>query len=809
MSQKTQAQNREILTGTRAIMVGFCETQGENFLTESCESLFTQSERAKADNEGRQLYEARQSLESGGSSIRRLLDERLKKQFKACFPSRSRSDAPAQAAQAIEDLGLVDEAQMEITVAVNSMAHRVESEHADQLYALAQRMALLNSGIKIEDDLTPYSPHTFYNAYLKFVDNDTHEQAVKLVLLKVFERFFLHKLGSLYEELNQYLVSANVLPNLKHKTSNLVQPRRRKSDENSPAPQRRQDDIYKAIESILHTENVPIDPRSPVMPVEQVISEIFAQQQQQRAAVGGDWLSQPAAPVFPATNTLALQQVLQVISTLFGMVNTETTVASPVKNLLSHLQTPYAQIALQDPDFLQDPQHVARQLFSSMLGASERWTDDETDSSNELVQRINTVVERIMSESQGDVKQDMALFGELLQEFTGYVENFERKVKLTEQRSVQAAQGREKLRENQLKVEETIAEKIGDETLPLPISELITEVWSSFMTYTLLRHGEGTEQWKEAARTIDTVLWYIEPKTNAAETKLADDIRHSLHETLENGMQNVGLDAGEIKSKLTALDLCQKLATENAAEHGGSPSAEQSSHASSSGADASSSAKRNKAASAANSKKAAAKPSKSAANSNAASKNTAGKKASGKNTAGKTKSRIAMQQESAKQQESATQKTKPGKAKDGASPDMLGKLAKSLDKKAAVDSAHTKTRKTSVIKPVRKASETEIEKVLSMKFGTWLYWNKPGEKPQEVKLTWYNSRTQNCMLSNSKGKEIAVVTANVIALGMQDGWIEVLQREKKKPLFERVLETFSSQAQSESAQPKAASYTKH
>ncbi|NNL10309.1 MAG: DUF1631 family protein, partial [Pseudomonadales bacterium] len=200
MSQKTQAQNREILTGTRAIMVGFCETQGENFLTESCESLFTQSERAKADNEGRQLYEARQSLESGGSSIRRLLDERLKKQFKACFPSRSRSDAPAQAAQAIEDLGLVDEAQMEITVAVNSMAHRVESEHADQLYALAQRMALLNSGIKIEDALTPYSPHTFCNAYLKFVDNDTHEQAVKLVLLKVFERFFLHKLGSLYEE---------------------------------------------------------------------------------------------------------------------------------------------------------------------------------------------------------------------------------------------------------------------------------------------------------------------------------------------------------------------------------------------------------------------------------------------------------------------------------------------------------------------------------------------------------------------------------------------------------------------------------
>ncbi|MGB5325960.1 MAG: DUF1631 family protein, partial [Pseudomonadales bacterium] len=459
-------------------------------------------------------------------------------------------------------------------------------------------------------------------------------------------------------------------------------------------------------------------------------------------------------------------------------VNTETQIAPPVKNLLSHLQTPYAQIALQDPDFLQDPQHVARQLFSSMLGASEKWTDTETDSSNELVQRINAVVDRIMNESQGDVKQDLALFGELLQEFTGYVESFERKIKLTEQRSVQAAQGREKLRENQLKVEDIITQKLGGESLPAPVTELLTEVWSSFMTYTLLRHGEDTEEWKQAVRAIDTVLWYIEPKTNAAETKLAEDIRTSLHEKLENGMQNVGLDAGEIKSKLAALDLCQKLATENAAEHGSKVQAPDSARSRAAPTATNPQAKPTKG-------KAAGEKKKAAANA-------------------KPKNRIELQKAAVREASQA------GENLPYASPDLLGTLANSLERQDLSAKNEPGKAQPSVIKPVRKAPQEEIDKVLAMKFGTWLHWNKPGEKPQDVKLTWYNTRTQNCMLSNHKGKEVAVVTANVIALGMLDGWIEVVEREKKKPLFERVLDTFSAQAQERSKPASAANYgSKH
>jgi hypothetical protein len=45
------------------------------------------------------------------------------------------------------------------------------------------------------------------------------------------------------------------------------------------------------------------------------------------------------------------------------------------------------------------------------------------------------------------------------------------------------------------------------------------------------------------------------------------------------------------------------------------------------------------------------------------------------------------------------------------------------------------------------------------------------------------------MLSNSMGQQVAIVSANEIALGINKGWISVSNTQLKKPFFERMLET--------------------
>ena len=86
-----------------------------------------------------------------------------------------------------------------------------------------------------------------------------------------------------------------------------------------------------------------------------------------------------------------------------------------------------------------------------------------------------------------------------------------------------------------------------------------------------------------------------------------------------------------------------------------------------------------------------------------------------------------------------------------------------------------------------------IADVLSLDFGTWLDWQKANEPSRRLKLTWYNKKTQNCMLSNAMGQQVMMIAADEIALGINQGWITVSNTELKKPFFERMLETMVEQ----------------
>lgn len=773
MNKRTQTKNREIQTGCRAIFVGFCETQSAAYVAAASEYLFEQAESAKADQEQREFFEARQFIESNTGKLQKYFENNVKINFKESFSGKTKTldkDGADFLVDNEKELSLVDDAEMEITVAINSMSHRVESECADELFGLAQRMAMLNQGIKLNEETSPYSPKFFCQTFCQFIAAEKLEQPIKLLILKLFDRHFMRSLAELYAEVNRYLVSANVLPNLRYKAQGMVKKRRRKTDQNVAESEERQSELYKSLESIINGPAMPIDPAQPAMSLEQALNEISAMQRNQNTVSQGDLFSQISAPTFPNTNTAPLQQALECVSMLFDFVKSENTLGEPVKNLVSHLHTPYAKLALSDPTFLADPNHDARQLFNSIVNASEQWTDTETDSSSELVQRIKTVVERILSEGNDSQKVEMAVFGELLTEFTSYIDAFERKIRLTEQRNIQAAEGREKLKEYQLKVDGFIKDKIEPESLPKPVQTLISDVWSSFLTYTLLRHGENSSAWKDAVKVVDTLLWYIEPKTSDDETKMANNIRTDLYASLEDGMKSVGLDASEIKAKLNSLDLCRKLATENA-----------------------SSLTKTTAKNTALEKQAEPTPLKENDHSIVSTQSVP--KQAPKNRIQQQKKAIEKPEKDTISNEINQQKSSestniqtanseaeihtPQPINDTEPSDLLGKLANSLDSKKT----------SSAIKQKKQASRKEIENVLSLKFGTWLDWHKPGEKQQQVKLTWYNTRTQNCMLSNNRGKEIAVVTANTIALGIHDGWITVIDKKQKKPLFERMLET--------------------
>lgn len=114
------------------------------------------------------------------------------------------------------DLFLVSTDEMERDMAISSLTKRIETKYIENLYALNQRMAIVNQGKKIPEDGNPIGPYQFAEALhemLEPLELNTHNQ---VLFCKAFEKLIVPRLGDLYEQVNKYLIEAGILPNLRY-----------------------------------------------------------------------------------------------------------------------------------------------------------------------------------------------------------------------------------------------------------------------------------------------------------------------------------------------------------------------------------------------------------------------------------------------------------------------------------------------------------------------------------------------------------------------------------------------------------------
>src|SRR3546814_17970663 len=71
-----------------------------------------------------------------------------------------------------------------------------------------------------------------------------------------------------------------------------------------------------------------------------------------------------------------------------------------------------------------------------------------------------------------------------------------RKAELRERRHVEAARGKEKLEVAKLRATQTLDAIIGDQRLAKFVRALLNQAWADVLTLTLLRQGEGSDQWR-------------------------------------------------------------------------------------------------------------------------------------------------------------------------------------------------------------------------------------------------------------------------------------------------------------------------
>jgi len=503
---------QRLLLSCKALIFKWTSVHFKGYLEKLDQQLLRMAEKAGSNQDQNRLLQSRSELQQ-----RRTLEKQLLGHMRDAFDAfLNREDTASDVAQADIELKLVDNDELEQSIAIANMTRRANADFSEALYALNQRLSVLGGGYKVNDLGNPVTPAVFAEGLQNTIAPLTMDMQSKLVVYKVYDGAVMARLDKLYHLLNHHLKTQGVLPHLRYQV---------RKDEIAPLPKElatqnstesiaKQTDLMKLVQQLQNSLG-PMPPATGIArPAQSIVSQLQPLQQRsgqmlaaalsQAAVLESDYTTLPQQ-IHGETRNAVNADVIEIVGLLFGYMLNDEQLPDSVKALLSYLHTPFLKVALLDQQFFNHPQHPSRQLLNSLVAAGERWVEPEGKYKNDVYQQIKAIVQRILDEFESDLR----LFSQLAFDFNHYLRQHSRRVQLAEQRAQQAARGEDKLKEIRQRVEHYLQQKLQNLVVPDAVHTLLFEPWANVLAFNLLRFGSTSPQWRAAAQVVDDVLSYV------------------------------------------------------------------------------------------------------------------------------------------------------------------------------------------------------------------------------------------------------------------------------------------------------------
>ncbi|KAF2392715.1 DUF1631 domain-containing protein [Pseudomonas frederiksbergensis] len=541
------------------------------------DTLFEMADRARNDVEQNIFFEAMRDLRLKRKSIERGFLE----QFFEAFISLTQYDISQSAlpqALAFDASAALPSDDLERNVAVEGMVSKVMNREGFALDQLTTRLSVL-LGKELLEQHNPLGPAMLCEYFLQAGRNLGVEIKVKLIILKLFERYVLSSADQLYAEANQLLIATGVLPELK------------------PAPARRAADRAAAS---AHAEPVDAVVRSGSAHIDDSVQEVFAALQELLFHVRGSVAptleaSAPAQPIstrdllrllshlqqyvpalaaqddFDLRNQLeqlltrvsvksgksrvvgvADEDVINLIAMLFECILDDRNLPDSLKALIGRLQIPMLKVAVLDKSFFSRSSHPARRLLNEIADAAMGWGECDDHERDTLYLRIEQVVQRLLN----DFVDDPAIFSELLADFLAFTSDERRRSELLEQRTRDAEEGRAKTELARQRVEQALNEALLGKLLPQGVVAFVQDAWSKVLLLTCLKHGDQSAEWHADVQTMAQLIWSVQRHDEADASLRLLSMVPGLLKSLRDGLSSSAFDpfaTSEFFSELEAL----------------------------------------------------------------------------------------------------------------------------------------------------------------------------------------------------------------------------------------------------------------
>ena len=542
------------------------------------DTLFDMADRATSNAEQSAFFEAMRDLRLKRKGIERSFLQRVFEAF-AGLNHYEVGAPPALDSVAFDSLSLVQNDELEETVALDSMIAKVMSRDHVALSHLTTRLNTLVSK-KVDDKNNPLGPVTLSELFLDACGGLGVEIKVKLIILKLFEKYVLSGLEQLYVDANGVLIEAGVLPELK------VTSQRRSSTAPARVPRQGQgqasavDDypeqdmreVFATLQELL-AQTSAVTRRRGQMPdnalpistndLMRLLSHI-----QQRAPIQPDvavdlqgQLEHLLARASAKSGRVRVvgevdEDVINLVSMLFEFILDDRSLPDSLKALIARLQIPMLKVAVLDKTFFSRGSHPARRLLNELATAALGWSDQDSAQRDSLYQKIEQIVQRLLN----DFTDDPEIFAELLSDFLTFTGDERRRSELLEQRTRDAEEGSARAELARREVEQALNERLLGKTLPEVVVRLLQEAWSKVLMLTCLKHGSDSEQWRDAMATMDDLIWSVEPHEQPEDRLRLLELVPGLLKALREGMASAAFDPFSTSDFFSQLEALHVLA---------------------------------------------------------------------------------------------------------------------------------------------------------------------------------------------------------------------------------------------------------
>ncbi|ERO62470.1 DUF1631 domain-containing protein [Pseudomonas piscis] len=495
------------------------------------DTLFEMADRAQDNIEQNILFEAMRDLRLKRKSIERGFLEKFFEAFAGLVQYDPALVIAHAAAYDPEQQPTRDD--LEKTVAVDAMVAKVLNRAGFALGHLTARLGVL-LGRRLAEGENPLGPALLCEYFLQAGRSLGVEIKVKLIILKLFERYVLREAEQLYAEANQLLIATGILPDL------LPAPARRASDRvraevqdeagqggagktgQHPFDESVQE-VFAALQTLLLHVRGSVAPTLEASAETQPISTrdllrllSHLQQYVPPPSLQDDFdlrnqLEQLLTRVSVKSGKsrvvdVADEDVINLIAMLFECILDDRNLPDSLKALIGRLQIPMLKVAVLDKSFFSRGSHPARRLLNEIAAAAMGWGGCDDHQRDSLYLRIEQVVQRLLSE----FSDDPVIFSELLADFLAFTADERRRAELLEQRTRDAEEGRAKAELARRRVEQALNQALLGKVMPQVVVDFVRDAWSQVLLLSCLKHGDDSPQWQAAEQTMEQLIWSVQ-----------------------------------------------------------------------------------------------------------------------------------------------------------------------------------------------------------------------------------------------------------------------------------------------------------